>query len=48
MKQSKVIEQTSRHRYTDEYKQEALNLAARIGVAKAAQQLGLAASQLYN
>lgn len=48
MKQSKSSKQASRHRYTDEYKQEALNLAARIGVPKAAQQLGLAASQLYN
>lgn len=47
MKQSKSSKQTSRNRYTDEYKHEALNLAARVGVPKAAQQLGLAASQLY-
>ena len=48
MKRSRSSKQTGRNRYTDEYKQEALNLAARVGIPKAAQQLGLAASQLYN
>jgi len=48
MKQSKTSNKGSRNRYTDEYKQEALNLAERMGVAKAAEQLGLAAAQLYN
>ena len=48
MKQSKTREKASRNRYTDEYKQEALNLAERLGVGQAAQQLGLSAAQLYN
>jgi transposase len=48
MKQSKTSEKVSRNRYTDEYKQEALTLAERMGAAKAAQQLGLSAAQLYN
>jgi transposase len=34
-------------RHSAEYKQESLKLAAQIGVAKAAQQLGLHESQLY-
>ena len=34
-------------RHSDEYKQESLKLAAQIGVAKAAKQLGLHESQLY-
>jgi transposase len=37
----------SRRRHTAEFKQEALALAARIGIAKAATQLGIAESQLY-
>jgi transposase len=47
MKQSKSSKKANRNRYTDEYKQEALNLADRVGVPNAAEQLGLAASQLY-
>lgn len=47
MKPSKSSKKRSRHRYTAEYKQEALNLAERVGVPKAAQQLGLAETQLY-
>ena len=34
-------------RYSAEYKQECLKLAAQVGVAKAAKQLGLHESQLY-
>ena len=34
-------------RHSDEYKQESLKLAAQIGVAKAAKQLGLHESQIY-
>lgn len=34
-------------RHSDEYKQESLKLAAQIGIAKAAKQLGLHGSQLY-
>ena len=34
-------------RHSDEYKQESLKLAAQVGVAKAAKQLGLHESQLY-
>lgn len=37
----------TRKRYSDEYKSEALALAARMGVAGAAKQLGLNESQLY-
>lgn len=48
MKQTKSGKKTSRNRYSDEYKREALNLADRVGVPKAAQQLGMPASQLYN
>ena len=47
MKQSKQAEKRTRRRYAPEYKQEALALAARIGVAKAAEQLGLSETQLY-
>ena len=42
-KQSKQV----RKQYSAEYKTEALALAARVGVAAAAQQLGLHESQLY-
>jgi transposase len=34
-------------RHSAEYKQESLKLAAQVGVAKAAKQLGLHESQLY-
>lgn len=37
-----------RTRHSQAYKDEALALAERIGVAKAAEQLGIGASQLYN
>lgn len=37
----------SRKRYSEEFKQEALNLAAKVGVAQAARDLGLHDSQLY-
>ena len=42
---AKAIE--SRNRYSQEYKREALGLAEKIGVAAAAEQLGLHESQLY-
>jgi transposase len=45
-RQSKQDKQT-RNRYSDEYKSEALALAARVGIASAAKQLGLNESQLY-
>ena len=45
-KQAKKPNQ-SRTRYTSAYKDEAIGLAARIGVAEAAQKLGLHESQLY-
>lgn len=48
MSKSKISNKVARQRYSDEYKREALNLADRVGVAKAATQLGLAGSQLYN
>jgi transposase len=48
MKQSKTVSKPARRRHAEEYKQEALNLAERVGMAKAATQLGLATSQLYN
>jgi len=38
---------TSRKRYSDEYRAEALKLAERVGVKAAAAQLGLHESQLY-
>lgn len=41
------VGKASHVRHSDEYKQESLKLAAQIGVAKAAKQLGLHASQLY-
>ena len=37
----------SRKRHTDEFKTEALRLAANIGVAKAAKELSLHGSQIY-
>ena len=47
MSKTKATVKTPRRRHSPEYKQEALALATRIGVAKAAEQLGLADSQLY-
>jgi transposase len=38
----------SYNRHSAEYKQESLKLAAQVGVAKAAKQLGLHESQLYD
>lgn len=46
-RQATPMKQT-RTRHTQGYKDEALALAERIGVSKAAEQLGLQASQLYN
>ena len=37
-----------RKMYTPEFKQEALTLANKVGVAKAAKELGIYESQLYN
>jgi transposase len=45
-RESKQDKQT-RNRYSPEYRSEALALAARMGVARAAKQLGLNESQLY-
>jgi transposase len=42
-----TVGKTTHIRHSDEYKQESLKLAAQIGVAKAAKQLGLHESQLY-
>lgn len=39
---------TVRRRFSDEFKQEALALAERIGVSDAATELGLTSSQLYS
>lgn len=47
MSKSKQSVKPVRRRHTAEFKQEALALAARIGVSKAALELGLAESQLY-
>ena len=38
---------TTRRRFTDEFKQEVLALAERVGVTDAASELGLSSSQLY-
>lgn len=46
-KKSETSKQT-RKRYSNEYKTEALALAERVGIAAAAEQLGLQASQLYS
>jgi transposase len=48
MSKPKTRKKSSRRRHTEDYKQEALNLAERIGIAKASIQLGIAPSQLYN
>ncbi|RLM14208.1 transposase [Gibbsiella quercinecans] len=45
MTQAKSVKKTSRNQYTPEFRQQAL--AERIGVAKAARELGLHDSQLY-
>lgn len=45
-RQASTMKQT-RTRYSEAYKDEALALAERIGVSKAAEQLGLHASQFY-
>lgn len=47
MTQAKSVKKTSRNQYTPEFRQQALALADRIGVAKAARELGLYDSQLY-
>lgn len=46
-KQTKV-EKTTRKRHSQQFKNEALALAERVGVAAAAKQLGLHESQLYS
>ena len=45
-RKSKTAKQT-RRRYLPEFKQEALALADKVGVAEAASQLGLQTSQIY-
>lgn len=47
MTQAKSVKKTARNQYTPEFRQQALALAERIGVAKAARELGLHDSQLY-
>lgn len=44
-KQTKAAEKATRRRHSQEYKNEALALAERVGVAAAAKQLGLHESQ---
>ena len=46
-RQAKNSKQQTRRRYSDEFKAEAMALAARVGVAATAEQLGLHESQLY-
>jgi transposase len=41
------MKKATRRQYTEEYRAEALALAERLGVSKAAKELGLHASQLY-
>ena len=38
---------SSRRRFSDEFKQEALALAEKLGISEAAKELGLSGSQLY-
>jgi len=45
-RRSKTVKKT-RRRYSDEFRSEALMLASKVGVAEAAAQLELQASQLY-
>lgn len=47
MKKPTAPKKTTRNRYSDEYRAEALKLAENVGVAAAAKQLGLHESQLY-
>ena len=47
MSKQKPTDKKARRQYTDEFKQEALGLAERIGIAKASEKLGVAESQLY-
>lgn len=47
MTQSADSKKTARNRYPDEFREHALALASRIGVAKAASELNLHESQLY-
>ncbi len=47
MARATAPKKTSRTRYSDEYKSEALKLAERLGVKAAAKELGLHESQLY-
>lgn len=47
MMQAKSVKKTSRNQYTPEFRQQALALADRTGVAKAAREPGLHDSQLY-
>jgi len=48
MARTKKAGQKSRNRYSEEYKQEALALAEKLGVKTAAGELGLHESQLYS
>lgn len=48
MSKTKGEEKVLRRRHAPEYREEALALAARIGVSKAAVQLGLSPSQIYS
>ena len=48
MTDQKNLKQVSRRRYSPEFKAEALGLAEQVGVAGAAEQLGLHESQLYS
>lgn len=48
MKGSSVKKQATRKRYSPQFKEQALERAARDGVAKAAQDLGIAEAMLYS
>lgn len=47
MKTKTTSRKTSRRKYTPEFRKEALALADRVGVSKAAKELGLHNSQIY-
>lgn len=47
MTKATIEQKTPRTRYSQQYKEEALALAERIGMSKAATQLGLKEAQLY-
>lgn len=47
MTKATIEQKTSRTRYSQQYKEEALALAERVGMSKAAIQLGLKEAQLY-